>query len=878
MSDQTPTWVGLTDKDITSILKGISQHPISSIIAPTGSGKTTKLVAALHKKGKSQICVVEPTIPATENPYEYMGNILGREVVGMAAEGDVRYKADTPIVYATSGHIRRKMIGFIKSKRTDLRFCDILMIDEAHSGTLDNDVIMGIWNYAFNKGYAVPKLLIVSATLAIEQTPFADRKDVFVYSIVTKGYPIKIIYNHISYAPESRALLRDTSMRILDTHRNTPISMSTDSTRINPTSLPGNTRLNPTPIKRKPGSPQIYRKVDKSVEVTGDANQLVSEVGFPNVVVENRDVVPTSFSPPINAFIGGEKWLCFCSGVNEVNDMIKNLNTGFTEEELKTVEIVPIYGQISAEERRKVFEPTPIGKRTIIIGTNVAETSVTIDGLSCIFDTMSEKYGETSVSGGFRLVQHRISKSSGQQRAGRTGRQCPGTVYRMITEEDYGFLPEQRPPELTRVPLHSMAIELLDAGINPIELFHGRIDPRKLMLSVGLLKRLGMVTERGSVTEAGTFAATFPLSVRSSGVIWEWIKAKKPLFPCVICMALIDCYGPSYFYYPRVDEPDEQKRTAIIDGHYDKYFSKFEAPTDLGVLLNIWSDVSSFVGKLDPTSKKFHRWCTENSINHRKMRELFNIIRQVCNALYRLNYTVQIGKFNHGTVLDVLTPILQKVYVDLTFEYVGSEKYFDPFNRDFYRLDKRHSLVGTPRPNVEKIITLLSIEIQNKRIGLPVRTITLFHPIGKSVDEQQKSYNSIPTSHTFKSVASLGSKVEITIPRPTSPNYKTNPTGIKNMIIPRPISPLANKNVIIPRPISPSFSLVPTNSTEPNVRLTKPVIVPLGTPLPIKPTPSKPVIVPFGTPLPIGDKNNKSSIIKNKVGSFSIYQNNTVFE
>jgi HrpA-like RNA helicase len=803
MSDITPLQNGLTDEDIFAILTGIKNNPKSVVVSSTGSGKTTKLVKAIYQKGKCQIFIVEPTIPAAENPYNYMGDDLGKDIVGMAAEGNVKYKVDTPIVYCTSGHIRRKLIGLLKSGATDLRFCDVLMVDEAHSGTLDNDVIMSIWNYAFEKGYAVPKLLLASATLAIEQTPFAGQKDVFVYDIITKSYPVAIHYSTMSYSPESRNLLRDTAALILDTHHNTP--------------LPEDMPQEPTPIGRLLPAP----------DTTGD-------------VLEGDELI--THKPIVTR--KGDKWLVFCSGQGEVNDMIKHLNAGLSDDDKLVVDVVAIYGQISTEERRKVFQPAPAGKRIIVVGTNVAETSVTIDGLSVIFDTMTEKFGETSKSGGFRLVQNRISKSSAKQRAGRVGRQFPGTVYRMITEQDFAYLPEQRITELNRVPLHTMSIELLDAGINPIDLFHKRIDPKQLLLSVGLLKRLGMITETGQVTQAGEFAASFPLGVRSSGVIWEWIKAGKPLFPCVVTMALIDCFNPSYFYYPRIEEPDEAKRQAITDKHYAKYFAKFSAPTDIGVLLNIWSSVSKFVGKLDTTNKKFTRWCSENSMNQRKVRELFNIIRQVCNSLYRLGREVKVGPFNHDNVINVLTPILAKVYADLTFDYVGSEKYFDPYNRDYYRLDKRHSLIGVPRPNVEKVITLISIETQNRKISLPVRTITLFHPIGNTVDKnfvRDGPALITPATQSSKAVAAFGTKVNIVIPTLDGNRRPGSPQRLPTAPI---VITMTGLNKVLPTPMN---------------RLTLPggkaPTIPGLIPMPTNAGPQRPIIVPEGTPLPIATPN-----------------------
>ena len=90
---------------------------------------------------------------------------------------------------------------------------------------------------------------------------------------------------------------------------------------------------------------------------------------------------------------------------------------------------------------------------------------------------MTEKYTKSTPSGGEILTLDNISRSSAKQRAGRTGRVCPGKVTRMCTENYFNSskMEEQRLPEIRRVPLHNMIIKVLSVGLDPSIVFSGRI-------------------------------------------------------------------------------------------------------------------------------------------------------------------------------------------------------------------------------------------------------------------------------------------------------------------------------------------------------------------------------------------------------------------
>ena len=643
------TWNFGTD-DTSQILRLIEANAVCGVIAPTGSGKSTTLMEAIYQT-EARIFVVELTIPAVENLYRYMAGRLGAENVGWAAEGSVNYNEKSRLVYCTAGHMRRKMLnlfnqGAVVSNQVD--FCDVLVIDEAHAGGLDADVVMELWKTAIQSGALVPRLVLASATLNMTTSQFPRAP---YYRIEATGFPVEIQWHSRDYSPETKDLYSDVAQVIYAKHRETPLG---------------------------PGDP-------------------------PSV------------------------WLVFCAGSNEVETVCEAL----TQLKAERLSALPIYSNLPSEQTTQIFQKPPPGERRIIVATNIAEASITVDGLSGIFDTLTEKYGETSISGGFRLVLSNISKSSAQQRAGRTGRTGPGFCYRMSTSKFFETLPEHRPLEITRVPLHSMIIELLSVGLAPEKMFLSRLPSSRLRSSIRVLKNLGMIDSNDRVTPMGYFAPQYPLSVRSAAILWLWIASGQPLFPCIAAVSLIDCYGPSYFWYPR-KTPDlkDSDYDAVVESHYQKYFSQYDSNYDLEVLLKMWNHMLGDLQSLNPKRQILTRWTTGHSLNNKKIVECLNIARQICNTLIRQKHQFQYGPFTPEGCLSVLSPILRRVYEDQLYVRSGGVRgpYINTMTNEYYRLDSKAHLRSSTVDPPSQIIGLITAEIQSKKGGLPSKLISLCHP------------------------------------------------------------------------------------------------------------------------------------------------------
>jgi HrpA-like RNA helicase len=433
------------------------------------------------------------------------------------------------------------------------------------------------------------------------------------------------------------------------------------------------------------------------------------------------------------------KWMVFCPGTNEVEKVVQIL----TIANLDKVNILSAYSALQKEQIDKIFEVPELGYRTIIVATNIAEASLTVDGLDGVFDTMLEKVQETSASGGSRLVLQNISKSSADQRKGRTGRTNPGFCYRLITRDGFRKLKDQREREIFRVPLINVVIEMLDIGLDPIDVFTGRILEKKVKNTFKDLKELGMIKIKGSeklVTEKGHFAPEFPLSVYGSALIFEWSKiikidgTKYPLFPVVVLASIIDCFGPSYFYYPKKElYQSESEYKSVSDAHYDKNFKIFEADTDLEVLLKLWNYACGRFETIVPNKQELAKFSNAHSLNNKKVTELFNIVKQCCISLSRLGYEVDLGTFSEKNVIDLATPILEEVYKNNIFFYQANNKsYFNPETKEYYKLNFKNSL--TPQKPAfmkfaPKIVGLSLAELPNKSGGPPTRLISLSQPV-----------------------------------------------------------------------------------------------------------------------------------------------------
>lgn len=217
--------------------------------------------------------------------------------------------------------------------------------------------------------------------------------------------------------------------------------------------------------------------------------------------------------------------LLFLTGEDEIEDVCRKISFEADEmirdADVGPITVCPLYGTLPPEQQEKIFEAAPVSKngqrpgRKVVVSTNIAETSLTIDGIVYVVDPgfSKQKIYNPRVRVESLLVSP-ISKASAQQRAGRAGRTRPGKCFRLYTEATFKEeLIEQTYPEILRSNLSSTVLELKKLGVNDLVHFD-LMDPpapETLMRALEELNFLSCLDDEGDLTELGKQASKFPL-------------------------------------------------------------------------------------------------------------------------------------------------------------------------------------------------------------------------------------------------------------------------------------------------------------------------------------------------------------------------------
>lgn len=174
------------------------------------------------------------------------------------------------------------------------------------------------------------------------------------------------------------------------------------------------------------------------------------------------------------------------SGLNEITTIV-DAATEYSEKKNNWI-ILPLHSSLSIADQDKVFDYPPDGVRKCIVSTNIAETSVTIDGVRFVVDSGKMKEmsydPQTKME---RLKEFWISQASAKQRMGRAGRTGPGICYRLYAEKIYNELKEYSQAEIHRVPLESLLLQMISMGLPDARLFPFIEPPASDAIEDGLL-------------------------------------------------------------------------------------------------------------------------------------------------------------------------------------------------------------------------------------------------------------------------------------------------------------------------------------------------------------------------------------------------------
>ena len=185
--------------------------------------------------------------------------------------------------------------------------------------------------------------------------------------------------------------------------------------------------------------------------------------------------------------------LVFLPGQGEITKVMQRLGDRLSSSDQQGIVIQPLYGALPLREQQRAIEPLP-GKRKIVLATDIAETSLTIEGITIVVDAgLCREPRFDPATGMTRLQTRRISKDSSIQRMGRAGRLAPGHCYRLWSEQQQDQLAAQSTPQILQADLAPLVLQLIAWGVNDINELRW-LDPPPpgpLSQALDLLLRLG---------------------------------------------------------------------------------------------------------------------------------------------------------------------------------------------------------------------------------------------------------------------------------------------------------------------------------------------------------------------------------------------------
>ncbi|KAI3402516.2 PRP43 [Candida oxycetoniae] len=326
--------------------------------------------------------------------------------------------------------------------------------------------------------------------------------------------------------------------------------------------------------------------------------------------------------------------LVFLTGEEEIEEACRKIQLEgdalIREQNCGPLKVYPLYGSLPPQQQQKIFDPAPVnpnpkGKpgRKVIVSTNIAETSLTIDGVVYVVDPgfSKQKVYNPRVRVESLLVSP-ISKASAQQRAGRAGRTRPGKCFRLYTEEAFQKeLIQQSYPEILRSNLASTVLELKKLGIDDLVHFDFMDPPapETMMRALEELNYLQCLSDDGDLTALGRLASHFPLDPMLAVML-----IGSPAFKCseeiLTIVAMLSV--PSVFVRPASarQRADEAK------------FSFAHPDSDHLTLINVYEAFENTPQELGISQ---HQWCRDNFLNYRSLSSARSVRFQLSNIMER---------------------------------------------------------------------------------------------------------------------------------------------------------------------------------------------------------------------------------------------------
>jgi ATP-dependent helicase HrpA len=554
------------------IIEAIRDNQVVIVAGETGSGKTTqlpKMCLELGRGADKRIGHTQPRRIAARSVADRIADELGEKAGEPGSRVGYKIRFDDHVHRSTAVKLMTDGILLAEIQRDRLlKAYDTIIVDEAHERSLNIDFLLGYLRELLPKR---PDLKVIITSATIDPESFAT------HFADADGNPAPVIeVSGRTYPVEIR--YRPLTRLVPDGRKNTRGETGPDA--------------------------ESFREVE-----TDPLDGLLDAT---------RELIAE----------GPGDILCFFSGEREIRDAADALQ----DEKFRGVDILPLFGRLSAAEQHRVFSPG--SRRRIILSTNIAETSLTVPGIKYVIDTgyarISRYSHRTKVQ---RLPVEEISQASARQRSGRCGRTSDGIAIRLYSEENFEARPEFTDPEILRTHLASVILSMASLDLGDIRDFPFLQPPdsKSVRDGVQLLQELGAIETPGTsssgtltLTDTGRDMARIPTDPRLAKML-SAAHANGVLEQIAVIVAALSIQ-------------DVRERPAEHQARADQLHARFTANSDFISVLKLWNYLQERRKEL--SGNKFRKLCRDEFIHYVRVLEWMDLVRQLLTVIQELRWSV----------------------------------------------------------------------------------------------------------------------------------------------------------------------------------------------------------------------------------------------